>query len=353
MSETTRRTLQVAVLANRKGSIDAGPDSPADVLAEYDAEETVESIIEVLTEAGHTAFFLEADGSLLDTIRASRPDMVFNIAEGLRGAAREAQVPALLEMLGIPYTGSNVLTHAVSLDKVVTKRLWHERGLPTAPFQLMRHAEAVLVDGLAFPLFVKPMREGSGMGINADSIVEDERSLRTQVRWVIETYRQPALVETYLPGREFTVGFVGNRTAAGARCQRSFYMEGFHVFPVLEIDTQKGEVKGIYNAQAKGYAIASDTAPGYLCPADIPPELALTLKDLALTAFEAVGGFDVARVDFRMDAASQPYLMEINTLPGLNPQASDIVIAARAEGVAYPVLIREILDLARERYGLL
>jgi D-alanine-D-alanine ligase len=258
-----------------------------------------------------------------------------------------------LELLGVPYTGSKVLTHAISLDKAVTKKLWRDAGLPTAPFQLFRRPEAPLSDSLFFPLFVKPVREGSGMGITEQSLVHDDRQLRAQVRWIIETYQQPALVEAYLPGREFTVGLIGNRASPGSRPRSDFYAEhGYHLFPVLEIDTGRGSVRGIYNAEAKSYAIDSEAAPGYLCPADIPAQLETELGLLAVEAFDAIGALDVGRVDFRMGGDGRPYLMEINTLPGLNPVLSDIVIAARAGGVTYSKLINEILDLACERYGI-
>ncbi|MFP4394528.1 MAG: hypothetical protein ACLFTI_04610 [Anaerolineales bacterium] len=345
--------MRIAVLANRKYSVPLAADAPADALAEYDAEETVAGIQAALRAAGHEVFLLEADVTLLDTVRETRPDLCFNIAEGLRGDSRESHVPALLELLGIPYTGSKVLAHAISLDKVATKRIWRDHGLPTAPFQALVHGDEPLDAALTFPLFVKPAREGSGMGINARSLVHDEAALRAQARWVIQTYRQPALVETYLPGREFTVGVVGNRSAPGRSPRSDFYdADGFHVFPALELDTQKGAVKGVYNAEAKSYAIDDEAAPGYLCPADIPPALAATLRRLAVAAFEALGALDVSRVDFRLGADGQPYLVEANTLPGLNPLLSDIVIAAKAGGTPYARLIQEIAALAIERYGL-
>lgn len=356
MSEP-RSSLRIAVVANRKHSVRAPDDAPADALAEYDTEETVEGIQRALSEAGHTVTYLEADASLPDSVRAVRPDICFNIAEGLRGDARESHVPALLEMLGVPYTASKVLTHAISLDKAMTKRIWRDHGLPTAPFQCFDTADAPLDPALAFPLFVKPAREGSGMGINGDSIVHDEVALCHQVGWVIATYHQPALVESYLPGREFTVGLVGNRRFPGRAMHTGpipgwYDDRGYHVFPVLEIDTGRGQVRGIYNAEAKSYAITSDEAPGYLCPADIPASLAARLDELAVAAFEAIGGLDVSRVDFRLDAEGDPCLVEINTLPGVNPIVSDLVIAARAENVAYETLINEILNLALARYGL-
>jgi D-alanine-D-alanine ligase len=346
-------SLRIAVLVNRKHHVKPGLEAPPDALAEYDADETVAGLESALRGSGHEVVVLEADETLVDSIRRVAPDLCFNIAEGLRGDAREAQIPALLELLGIPYTASKVLTNAISLDKVVTKRIWRDHGLPTAAFQSFSCGAEPLDPRLSFPLFVKPAREGSGMGINARSIVHDEDALREQMCWVIQTYRQPALVERYLPGREFTVGLVGNTRLPGQPRRSEFYDErGFHVFPVLEIDTQKGAVKGLYNTQAKSYAIEDEQAPGYICPTDIPADLDAGLKRLAVAAFEAIDGLDVGRVDFRLDAGGHPHLVEINTLPGLNPLVSDMVIVSRAEGVPYPRLINEILNLARERYGI-
>ncbi len=345
------RRLRVALLYNLKKHVPVSPDAPEDALAEYDSEETVEGLKSALESGGHEVIPLEGDETLLDTIRRARPDICFNICEGLRGESRESHVPALLEMLGIPYTASKVLTHAISLDKVVTKRIWRDSGLPTAPFQAFYRGDEPLDPSLAFPLFVKPSREGSGMGINARSVVRDEHALREQVRWVIQTYRQPALVEAYLPGREFTVGLLGNTLAPGERPPSAFYDErGFHVLPVMEIDVSHlSHGERLYTGYIKS---EMPLGPKYLCPAPIPASLENTLKNLAVRAFEAIGGLDVARVDFRLGADGQPYLMEINTLPGLNPTYSDIVLAARGENLPYNTLILEILHLAAKRYRL-
>jgi D-alanine-D-alanine ligase len=343
--------LRIALLYNLKHSVKVAEGAPEDALAEYDSEETVEGLRTALEAGGHRVFPLEGDESLLDSIRQVKPDICFNICEGIRGDARESHVPALLEMLGIPYTASKVLTHAISLDKIVTKRIWRDCGLPTAPFQVFQHGDEPLEAGMAWPLFVKPSREGTGMGINLASVVRDEAALRAQVRWVIGTYRQPALVEAYLPGREFTVGLVGNRLAPGEAPRSAFYDAlGYHVFPVLEIDVSNLNEPGLLYT---GY-IKSKTpmAPRYLCPAPIEQELADELRALAVRAFEAIGSLDVARVDFRLNADGQPCLLEINTLPGMNPTISDIVLAANGEAVPYNTLVQEVLGLALHRYGM-
>lgn len=342
---------RIGLVYNSKENTPVGVDAPPDALAEYDSCETVQGIARALREAGHEVVLLEADSSLLDTVRTSGVELCFNIAEGVRGDARESHVPALLEMLGIPYTGSKVLTHALSLDKAMAKRVWRDCGLPTAPFQLFERGDEPLAADLTFPLFVKPVREGSGMGIVSNSVVNDEASLRRQVEWVLQTYRQPALVEAYLPGREFTVGLIGNRRFPGEVAPSAFYDErGYHVFPILEIDVSPvSEAGGLYGSQIKS---DMPLAPAYLCPAPIDDRLAEEMRRLAVAAFEALGALDVGRVDFRLGTDGRPYLMEINTLPGMNPVVSDIVMAARAEGVSYTLLINEVLQLALQRYGL-
>jgi D-alanine-D-alanine ligase len=343
---------RVALIYNLKYNVRVEPDAPSDALAEYDSIETVQAIEDALLAGGHQVILLEADETLLDTVRQAAPNVCFNIAEGLRGDARESQVPALLEMLGIPYTGSKVLGHAISLDKAATKRIWRDMGLPTAPFQILRQGGESLNGHLSFPLFVKPVHEGTGMGINGDSVVYDEAELRQQVRWVIGTYHQPALVENYLPGREFTVGIIGNALPPGEMPWSDLYDgQGFHLFPVLEIDASVGAGQGFYNAASKSYNPGEEGAPLYLCPADVPATLETEMKLLTTAAFEAIGALDLGRVDFRLGGDGRPYLLEINTLPGLNPTVSDLCIMARAEGMHYTDLINEILYLAVERYA--
>jgi D-alanine-D-alanine ligase len=343
---------RVALIYNSKHNVQVDPDAPPDALAEYDSIETIQALQDALLAGGNQVIPLEADETLLDTIRQIDPDICFNIAEGLRGDARESQVPALLEMLGIPYAGSKVLAHALSLDKAAAKHVWHDLGLPTAPFQVFRRGDEPLDGQLTFPLFVKPVREGTGMGINGHSVVHSETELQEQVRWVVQTYRQPALVEGYLPGREFTVGLIGNALAPGEYRWNGLYDErGFHLFPILEIDTTVGAVQGLYNTEAKSYYPGEERAPRYLCPADISSALEAELKRLAVAAFEAIGALDMSRVDFRLGADGLPYLLEINTLPGLNPMVSDLCIMARTEEMHYTDLINEILNLAAERYA--
>ena len=349
----TDRGWRVGLVYNLKRDMQVNPEGPLDANAEYDSMETVEALRDALCAGGHQVIMLEGDQTLLDTVRESRPDICFNISEGLQGDARESHVPALLQMLSIPYTGSTVLGHAISLDKSTTKRVWRDAGLPTASFQVFRSGEESLDPGLDFPLFVKPLHEGTGMGINGQSLVHNDAELRQQARWVTKTYRQPALVESYLPGREFTVGLIGNTVQPGEPPRCGLYdRQGFHLFPVLEIEATVGEGQGFYNTVAKSYLPGEKGAPLYFCPADIPGDLEHKLKQLAVKAFEAIGALDLSRVDFRLGSDGQPYLLEVNTLPGLNPASSDLCIMSRAEGMHYAELINEIINLAAARYGL-
>jgi len=332
------RPLNVALLFNLKKNAPKLHDGPPDAWSDLDSESTVHDIAAALKAAGHHVYPMEGDASLYQRLRRTPIDIAFNICEGHHGDSREAQVPALLEMLRIPYTGSQVLTLALTLDKPMTKHVLRDHGLPTPPFQVFETGDEPLAPDLRFPLFVKPSREGTGMGCTPDSVVHDQAALRRRVRYVIEAYRQPALVERFIEGREVTVGLVGN-----AR---------LHVFPILEIDMANypAEEAGIYTHRLK-----VDLAEDYhiLCPAPLEPELTAELQHLAIATFRATRCKDVARIDFRLDATdgNKPYILEINPLPGLS-KVSDLILMAEAEGWSQFQVIQSILNLAVERYGL-
>ena len=316
--------------------------------------ETIDAIRSAIESDGHVTHFFAADSTLPDRLKKFWPDICFNIAEGLGGDAREAQVPALLEMLSVPYTASRVLANALALDKTMTKRIWRDVGLPTASFQEFATGDEPVSPHLCFPLFVKPAREGTGMGMGSESIVYDEDQLRRRVRWVIQTYHQPALVEDYLPGREFTIGVLGRPGAAHYSLHPELYQsDGFHRFPILEVDNSKSVTPGVYGNKAKTLHFGDDGIPAFICPADVEPVLARELQDLAIRGHLAIGATDVSRVDIRLDAEGRPRLLEINSLPGLSPGFSDLCVIAGAEGLTYTDLILEILYLGASRYGLI
>lgn len=346
---------RVAVIANIKDeSQPLPPGVPPDAYADFDHIETIDRIRKAIESDGHETGFLQADQELPFALKKFKPDICFNIAEGLGGDAREAQIPALLEMMQIPYTGSRVLTNAISLDKTLTKRIWRDRRLPVAPFQEFIAGDEALRPELNFPLFVKPAREGTGMGVDLNAIVHNEDELRERTRYVIDKYDQPALVETFLPGREFTVGILGRPNAKACSRHPEWYdKDGFHRFPILELDSTRSVTPNVYSGAAKSKSVGEEGAPGYFCPAELEPEFAKKLQYLAWRAHILLGALDVSRTDIRLDAEGTPRLMEINTLPGLTPDYSDLCLQASAEGISYNDLILEILYLAATRWGLL
>ncbi len=345
--------FHVAILANLKKNAPQLPGLPADYWADLDSEHTVEAIADALRQGGHRATFLEGDARLYDRLREVRPDICFNICEGHFGDSREAQVPALLEMLRIPYTGSKVLTLALTLDKPMTKRVLGFSGLPTPPFQVFDRADEPLRGDLEFPLFVKPSRQGTGMGISPASIVHNQAELRRQVREVIERYREPALVERYISGREVTVGIVGNFDHGAGESAAAGRWAGLRFLPPLEIElgVYAEAEAGLYTHRAK-----SDLADKltYVCPARLGAEQVAELNRLAAEAFRVTGCLDMARIDFRLDATEdwQPTILEINPLPGLSPGISDLVIEAEAAGIGHVELVNLILETALRRYGM-
>jgi D-alanine-D-alanine ligase len=349
--------LRVALLANLKVNAPHWDGMAPDQWDDLDSARTVESLVEALRAGGHACEFVEADSTLWKNLEKYKPDICFNIAEGHFGDSRESQVPAILEMLRIPYTGSKVLPLALALDKPMTKRIlyWHE--LPTPPFQTFEQATEPLDDDLEFPLFVKPSREGTGMGVSAKSIVHDENELREQLRFIINKYKQTALVERYIDGREVTVGLVGNLMGPVARRMPHLpnsprIQAGLRFFPPLEVDLKPYlESDGVYSNRLK---VDLADQLNYLCPAPIQEDLVDELNWLAAACFRVIGALDVARVDFRLDASDnwKPYILEINPLPGLSPGISDIVIEAAAEGIDHTELVNMILNTALDRYGM-
>ncbi len=329
--------LKIALLANLKSNAPHLEGEPADRWHELDSERTVEAITSALQEQGHQVTFLEGDTNLCHELERGAFDLAFNICEGHRGDARESQVPAILEMLGIPYTGSKVLCLALTLDKPMTKRLLAFHGLPTPRFQVFETPYQPVDCELRLPLFVKPSRQGTGIGISGRSVVRDEGELRRQIHWVLETYQEPALVEEYVEGREITVGVVGN--------------EDLYVFPPLEVDLGgcPPEEEGIYTGRIKSELPES---PRYICPTVLMDIQVQELSRLAVAAFRAVDCLDMARVDFKLDAndGEKPYILEINPLPGLSPGLSDLVFEAEAVGMSHAQLINTILNEALKRY---
>ncbi|MEM2961090.1 MAG: ATP-grasp domain-containing protein, partial [Candidatus Bathyarchaeia archaeon] len=270
-------------------------------------------------------------------------DIVFNIAEGLRGESRESHIPVILEMLGIPYTGSGPATLAICLDKALTHKVLSAHGIPSPRFHVFKRTDGVLSDELNFPLVVKPLAEGSSKGVRSSSLVKDEQSLKRQVSWVIENYNQPAIVEEFLPGREFTVGLIGNEEPI--------------VLPIVEIQLDKlPNAALIYSYEAKWiWDTPENPLDIFKCPAEIPLDLEDGIKNIAIKAFKVLNCRDVCRIDMRLDDEGVPKILEVNPLPGLipNPEAhSCLPEAAREAGFTYDQLICTILWQALKRCNL-
>ncbi len=335
--------LRVGLTYNlRKGVIPSG--LPEDYYAEFDEESTVNAIAEALKRAGCSVLLIEADENAYGILQNTRPDIVFNIAEGLRGKSRESHIPAILEMLGIPYTGSGPLTLAIALDKMLTQEILHYKGVPTPRHQVLTAPEDKLRMRLRFPLILKPVHEGSSKGIRNDSVVSNEEMLREKVAYIIKNYGQPALIEEFIDGREFTVGLLGNKNPV--------------VLPIVEI-TFKGLPEGankIYSYEAKWiWDTPEKPLEMFQCPAHVPRELSERIGRVALRVFRILGCRDVCRVDMRVDESGTPYVLEVNPLPGMIPDPrghSCLPEAARAAGFTYDQLICTILYYALERYGM-
>lgn len=329
--------LDVALMFNL-GKYDPPQEGePPDANAELDSERTVMAVAEALRAGGHRVTLIEGNLEAYPALRRSRTDMVFNICEGVQGESRESQVPAMLEMLGIPYTGSGPLALALSLDKPTAKKVFAYHGVASPRFRSFEPGEAVDTAGLRFPLFVKPAREGSSMGISPQSRVENPAELVERVHYIHRLYHQAALVEEFLVGREFTVGLVGNHDLT--------------VFPVMEINYDPVPE---YNGRIYDYQFKQewDDWRFFHCPAPISRELEAQLKETAVAAWRSLGCVDVGRVDLRLDADGVPNALEVNPLPGLSPGYSDLCRLADIEGMGYTALVNRIINAAIERYGL-
>src|SRR3954469_19960097 len=300
-----------------------------DAEAEYDAPETIESIRDALESYGHVVVPLEATADLPRQFMDTPVDLVFNIAEGVAGRNREAAVPALCELMGIPYTGSDAATLSIALDKALSKRVLMQHEILTAEFQVMETGRERLSSKLKFPLIVKPNQEGSSKGVSASaSVVDDEEALRAIVKELIDRYRQPALIEAYIPGREFTVGLLGDRRP--------------RVLPPMEIlFKDKTNERPVYDFQIKQ---EWEKHVAYQCPAQLSPAELKAIERVCRETFAALDCRDVARVDLRVKPNGDIYVIEVNPLPGLTPGYSDLCLIASAAGIEYRTLIGEILE---------
>lgn len=299
--------------------------------AEFDSEDTIEHIEQALQRLGHRCERIGKAAELMQRLlQGERWDLVFNICEGLAGFGRESLVPALLDNHAIPYTFSDPMTLSVALHKGVAKRVLRDCGVPTPDFTILEHADDVAGVALPYPLFLKPVAEGSSKGIEPASLVHDPVCLANRTGELLHAFRQPVLVECFLPGREYTVGVVG--TGRGASC-----------IGAMEIQLREGAEPGIYSFQNKR---EFETLVAYR---RIDGERLAACAALALQAWRAIGGRDAGRVDLREDAEGKLQVLEVNPLAGLNAVRSDLSILCRLEGIDHGALIGRILDSAIAR----
>lgn len=331
--------MKIGITFDLKSQGPLDPSQPDDAQEEFDSPHTIEAIAKVLRDLGHHVVLLGDGREFLEKVLADPPDFVFNFAEGTGvSRSREARVPAVLEMLGIPYTGSDPLTMAVTLDKDCAKRLVANAGVRVPwgvvvePGQDSR--DACKSVGPTFPVIVKPAWEGSSKGIRNRCVVKNQAELPAAVEALRRDHPQPILIEEFITGDELTVGVYGN--------------ERPQILGVMRIVPRQLTEHFIYSLEIKrDYRRLVD----YQCPAPLSPGTMESVRDAAFTVYRALGCRDIARIDFRLDEDQGPVFLEVNPLPGLNPEDSDLVIMAKLCGWSYAQLIETIMNVARRRYG--
>jgi D-alanine-D-alanine ligase len=320
--------MKVAVLANLMEDAPVSPDDPPGRWDDLDSPKTIQAVRDSISSFGYEARYFPADISLVNTLPEYQPDICFNMGEGHFGASRESQVPALLDMLHIPYTGSGVLGMYLSHNKHIAKRMFEQVSLPTARFFVVDEPGCIPTHDLRFPLFVKPAHEGSSIGINKNALVHNQADLLAQIQWVWNETHSTILIEEYIQGREFTIGVLGKE-----------------VLPIVEIVSPTG----FYSREQKEDEHSSVYR---VCPAELSPEKTAQFQHIAVQAMQTLDLVDLCRMDLRMDASGHPFILEVNPLPLMNPdpEQASYVYASRAVGYDYPEMIHRILLAGLRRW---
>jgi D-alanine-D-alanine ligase len=319
------------------------PPLPHDMLAECDSDEMIAAVGQALSER-HQVVFIESDDKAYVRLKRQRPHLVFNMAERVVGPNRESHIPTICEMLDIPYTGSDPLTLGICLDKSRAKEILSYHRIPNPAFWIVESASAIPA-GVRLPAIVKPMFEGSSKGIKNNSLVQSLGELYERVEEVIATYRQPAIVERFLAGREFTVGVLGNDPS-------------YEVLPIVEIDHTQlpSGAAPVYSYEAKWlWDTPEKPLDIFKCPAPIPAVLRAKIENLVVRTCRVLRVRDWARIDVRLDEKGEPNILEVNPLPGILPKPEDnscLPKAARTAGYSYSDLIHRVVEEASKRYGL-
>lgn len=316
-----------------------------DTYAEWDSLDTINAIKNSL-ELFHDVTMIEANENAFEKFKNTEIDIVFNVAECAYGSSREAQIPAMLDMLQIPYTGSDPLTLTTCLDKARTKEVLSYYKIPNAKFLLVQEINDLSNFDLSFPVIIKPVAEGSSKGIFNSSFINNFFDLETNLAELLQEYSQPFLIEEFLPGREFTVALIGNKN-------------DLEVLPIIELNLHElpSELVPIYSYEAKWVVDTKDNPLNiFSCPADIDNDLENEIKEVAKKTFNILRCKDWSRIDIRLDANNKPNVIEVNPLPGILPDPDDnscFPKAARTAGMNYEEMINRVLNTAAKRYGLL
>jgi D-alanine-D-alanine ligase len=302
--------------------------------AEFDREETIESLESSLKIMGHQTDRIGNARRLIERLAHNdRWDIIFNIAEGLRGVGREAQVPAILDIYDIPYTFSDPLVMSLTLHKGMTKRVIRDAGIPTSEFYVFDGDLKVADITFKPPFFIKPVAEGTGKGISPNSIIREKKDLIPSCLKMLTEHNQPVLIERYLQGREFTVGITGTGSEAA-------------VVGTVEVQLLPGAEEGVYSYVNKENC---EELVNYIIRDSLTEPIVKRSEDVAINAWRALGCRDGGRVDIRCDENEMPYFLEVNPLAGLHPDHSDLPIIAKGVGMEYQTLIERILASASKR----
>lgn len=322
--------MKIAVLANIKEDAPVSPDDPPGRWDDLDDLFTVETTLKSLTELGYEAQYFPAVLNSIESLKKYGPDLCFNSSEGHFGNSREAQIPAVLDMLQIPYTCAGVLGMILSHNKHIAKNQFMLANLPTAKYVVIEDINDIPESNLKYPMFVKPAFEGSSIGINDSAVVNNYAELVKQVAWVFENVRSLVLVEEYIEGREFTIGILGDEA-----------------LPVVEIFSPTG-----YYSNSQKEDFASEVYR--VCPAQLTYLQTKEFQQIALRAKKVLCLEDVCRMDLRMDNAGNPYILEVNPIPLMypDPKQASLIYAADAIGYTYTDIIRKIVDSAKKRWHL-
>ena len=330
--------MKIGITYNLKDELSPEAIIDNESCEEFDTPETINAICGALEKNGHEIVKLGGDLRILDRLKEEKPDFVFNIVEGYQGRNRESHVPAILEMLNIPYSGSDPLTLGLTLDKIMTKKIASQAGIPVPRYKVINTIKDVLFieNKLNYPLIAKPAWEGSSKGIYDSSKVFTKKELEISIKVLLEKYPdQPILVEEYIEGREITVGVIGNNPP--------------QILGLMEIVNKINPGGDVF------YSLETKRNWKELVEYGCPPKLNRIfdnhIRHRALTAFGEFGCRDIARIDFRIsEKYNKIFMLEVNPLPGLSPEYADLVIMAKMQGISYEKLILSILNHALLRY---